>query len=327
MKIRQRIEALISRVQGVILPYKITAGFLFGSLVGVLIIFYDRPFGQYSKETWEFIKAPNTRLWFALAIVSLGLCGAIVLPLIEWIWSLRRALLAPSWKKTLVGMFLWVSAIAILAYIPLSTLFSYRCDYLYIFPHSWVKATLLGLSIYAALVLAGIGMLSVSYASKYLHLFSQDAQLDNLFNHYINLKENAFRLLAVFVVNITLYPLTIRAKLNAISGLCAADKYIRLDMYKDNPKVYLAYGALFSLLLLLTYVPAYISLHDTGKRLCNALLPMPSIQTPEWDTWYEKHQKLETLLGVNKSLTENILTAITILIPFVTGVYTFFTSK
>jgi len=317
---------LIDKLQRVLLPYKIITGFLFGALVGVLIIFYDWPFIKYSDPTWEFIKAPSTRYWFALAILSLGLCGAIVLPLFEWVWSLRKVLYALSWKSW-VGMLVWILAIGLLAYIPLTTVFSYRCDYLHILPNSWRKAWYLGLSVYATLILAGIGMLSVSYAAKHLHLISRDAQSDDLFNQYISLKENAFRLLAVFVINITLYPLTIRAKLNAISTLCAPDKYVRLDMYKDNPKVYLAYGAFFSLLLLLTYVPAYICLHDAGKKLCNVLLPMPSIQTPEWDTWYEKRQKVEGILGVNKSLTETLLTTVTILIPFITGVYTFLTSK
>src|SRR4029078_6454690 len=104
----------------------------------------------------SFIASPNTRYWFALSILSLGCCSAILVTIVEWLWCLRKKTTGLRWYMYLIGG-AWLVMMYVIVRGTLSTFFSYECNYSLYFPGSQNKSWYLGLAVYFALAAGGVG--------------------------------------------------------------------------------------------------------------------------------------------------------------------------
>lgn len=77
------------------------------------------------------------------------------------------------------------------------------------------------------------------------------------------------------------------------------------------------FGLIFTLLLLLVYVPAHTALTETSRALRNKLAPLHTLATLKTDL--EQRKTLDDLLQTNLGLTQNLKTGLITLFPLVTS--------
>jgi hypothetical protein len=86
----------------------------------------------------------------------------------------------------------------------------------------------------------------------------------------------------------------------------------------------LLYGALFTLVIALIYIPCYFSLQTRAKELCDLLLPIPTgprpVDAEGLLDWSEKRQKLESLLRVGVGVGDSFQAAFGIFAPLASSV-------
>jgi hypothetical protein len=87
----------------------------------------------------------------------------------------------------------------------------------------------------------------------------------------------------------------------------------------------LLYGAFFTGLLLLVYVPAHLALKRQGLRIRDHYFPLSQLPDPDADSfkgWLDKRTTLETFLQLNVTPTQQLQASLFILAPLLTAVIT-----
>ena len=81
------------------------------------------------------------------------------------------------------------------------------------------------------------------------------------------------------------------------------------------PEYVLYYGAFFSLLLALVYAPALLACRATGRRLADALLPLPATAPESWAGWHADRGALEALLELDAATSKGMRTGLALIAP------------
>jgi hypothetical protein len=100
---------------------------------------------------------------------------------------------------------------------------------------------------------------------------------------------------------------------------------LRANLIAANPQIeqiypisyVIMYGLVFTLLLLLIYIPTHLTLSQAGRELRDSLCPLNSLSTLK-DT-LEKRKSLDELLQTNIGLTQNLKSGIVTLAPLVSS--------
>jgi hypothetical protein len=77
----------------------------------------------------------------------------------------------------------------------------------------------------------------------------------------------------------------------------------------------LFYGAFFTMLLALAYVPTDLALIAAGHRLCEVIAPMPPLASDAWMEWYKVRGTLEDFLQLRVGPGTSLRAALAILAP------------
>jgi hypothetical protein len=89
----------------------------------------------------------------------------------------------------------------------------------------------------------------------------------------------------------------------------------------------LLFGAYYSLLIALIYLPAYATLLAAGDHLLNTFFPLPSPGGEAWQRVYVKRKELEDFLELKVSPEQRLATMITLLAPLVSGFLSYLVDK
>jgi uncharacterized membrane protein YagU involved in acid resistance len=87
----------------------------------------------------------------------------------------------------------------------------------------------------------------------------------------------------------------------------------------------LLYGAFFTGLLLLVYVPSHLALRALGLKIREHYFPLSQMPDPDADSfkgWLDKRTSLETLLQLNITPSQQLQTSLFILAPLLSAVIT-----
>ena len=85
---------------------------------------------------------------------------------------------------------------------------------------------------------------------------------------------------------------------------------------ENYPKSFVvAYGAYFSIMLALVFVPAQAALTNRGRRILTAWAHLGSIDEPEWETALSKRQTLEQTLHLSGNPLERFQVGISLMAP------------
>jgi hypothetical protein len=90
------------------------------------------------------------------------------------------------------------------------------------------------------------------------------------------------------------------------------------------------YGAFFTGLLLLVYVPAHLALKRFGQKIRDTYFPLSEMPAPDDDAfrgWLDQRTNLETVLQLNVTPSQQLLASLFILAPLISAILTSFVPK
>jgi hypothetical protein len=81
----------------------------------------------------------------------------------------------------------------------------------------------------------------------------------------------------------------------------------------------LAYGAYFTLLVALIYLPVFVALREAGFRFLNQIYPVLPITSSIWAEQFTKRQTLERALRLEATAEQSLRSGLAILAPLIGG--------
>ena len=93
------------------------------------------------------------------------------------------------------------------------------------------------------------------------------------------------------------------------------------------PEMVLAYGAYFTIILALVYLPAYNALRSVGLQICEALLPFPALEADAFGKWYSARKNFESFLQLEVTAWQNAQTSLAIFAPLLGGAISLLVGK
>ena len=172
---------------------------------------------------------------------------------------------------------------------------------------NWRNSVLLTVSLLAAIPASG-AMYGVRLIASKSHLIpTAGGQLELL----LGLRRLLQRLLAAVGSLVAL--ITLQG-----GALLALERSMHTAFGARPPQYVLVFGATGSLLVALVYVPGWTALQRHGQRLCDELFPMRSLgEASAILSTAEDRQKLEMVLGVDRSVIADMQTGLIIFAPLV----------
>jgi hypothetical protein len=84
----------------------------------------------------------------------------------------------------------------------------------------------------------------------------------------------------------------------------------------------LAYGAGYTAMLAIVYVPAYMTMQSAGQRIRDAFAPVEMPGSPAYDEYIKTRNAWEDLLQFKANAADSLRIGTAVLAPIVTGVIT-----
>jgi hypothetical protein len=82
----------------------------------------------------------------------------------------------------------------------------------------------------------------------------------------------------------------------------------------------LAYGAYFTLLVVLVYLPTFLSLQAIGRKLHDAFFPQIFPSTENWADIRDRRKYLEELLQLQVGAYQSLHASIVVLAPLISSI-------
>ncbi len=300
--------------------YVLVAGTIGGGLViGLFTWNYPEPGDSLGQA---FIHQGSFWVWIFLLVIYSSMVMVFILP--SWgllVWLFRKHILNHQKKHVFmseairliaIGIFITTILILLLQFINSAKI--WVDDYL---PrgHSPRITFLIGCSFLATLPEALSMVLIYSSVQEISLKIKAPAQNENqsffLLNELQSYRETLQSILMMVGAILSMIPI-ITAGLRA--NLIAAHPQIEPTF----PVSYvIIYGTVFTLLLLLVYIPTHLTLSQASRELRDSLCPLNSLSTLK-DT-VEKRKSLDELLQTNIGLTQNLKSGVVTLAPLVSS--------
>lgn len=82
----------------------------------------------------------------------------------------------------------------------------------------------------------------------------------------------------------------------------------------------LVFGAYFTWLLAIIYLPIRKSLNDVGNALAEEVLQQPVVKRVTWTQWLDEQQAIRTWLGLQGSVLQDLQQGLSVLAPLLAGI-------
>jgi MFS family permease len=277
---------------------------ILGFVLGTGILLFDTWLPSQNKA---FIRSPEFVLW-------LGLIGILTTLLIIFPLGLVRDLkhLRPYYTSSKFEIGLSSFLFTMLYFLPflMTALFFRQIEFGLI--HFYVKTPVLYvIGLVTTVLPAAIGIWSVQVAARTAN--------SNTKPHEKHIREHLRfqRLLRQFVLILgTVIGLAILA-----TGASRGASIAAGVSPEDFPVILvLIYGAYFTLLIALVYFPASAALLQAGRRLLDAIFPMPSPDASSWADAYSKREDLAKLLSIRTTAEQRFQTNVVVLAPLLSAI-------
>jgi hypothetical protein len=257
-----------------------------------------------SPASEEFVRSPTFLIWAVLLCAQSALWVALAPTTVQSLRSLYSEV-GPD-RRLIVGLVL--TAIAIVALVVgFEHFFSpYVPDYP-LADHRTKLGVLTGAGFLVGLsALVGIWLVEAAIERR-----RADNSMEAL-AEYLRLRDDLRRFLDTAAAIIAAATLST----GGLRGAVAAN-VPRADF---PPEYVLYYGAFFSLLLVLAYAPALLACRATGRRLADALLPLPATEPESWADWHADRGALEALMELDAATSKGMRTGLALAAPLLGSV-------
>ncbi len=286
-----------------VFPRPITAILLgvLGAAVGAAVMLFH---AEATPESRSFIMMPGFYVWLFLLILTTSVL-ALSVPVV--LKSLRE--LKGYFRANGLEILFSCIIMCLLYVIPL---LPKQPEGAGVLTYQRLKLDiLLGLGLIVAL-LAMIGMWLVSAA---LRAEFQEVPVDpRPIGRFQTLRDLLQRFLYVLGLLISLVTLSNGAQRNA---LIAAGVIQESAVPIAN---ILIWGAYYTAMVALSYIPTYLLLREVGQRICHAYFPVSSITPESLSEWHAGRKGLEALLNMGGGIGQNLQSGIVILSPLLSGI-------
>lgn len=283
-------------------PLKILVTSGIGLSVGLVITMVD---ANSTAESLRFVASTQFVIWLSLILLQTTLWALLLSPIFK---SLKyfKACFAHHKSRILPPTFLLVLPLILYAvsYSPEQPMFA----------HLRVKVIILTIIGYSIALLAVIGIWLVQIALLENFRNSEDIEEDSILL-FLDLHKYLRRFLGIAGIIIGIATLSTGALGNARMAI--------EPNVDTTPEITIIYGAFFSGLLALAYLPTYLTFQAKGRVICETIFPMPSPKSERWDNWFVKQTALAKLLKLEINARDSFEAGVSILAPLFGGVISF----
>jgi hypothetical protein len=253
-----------------------------------------------SPASERFVKNERFLIWAALLCAQSALWVILAPP----IWRSLRRLLSEYGASRRLLVEIGVSAAVIVALVVGFVVVFGSTAPKYPLPHRATKLHILTGAGFLVTLLALVGMWLVEAAIGR----TGNNQRTKAMVEYLRLRADLGRFLSAAAAIIAAATLSTGALRGAVLANVPGEKF--------PPEYVLYYGAYFSALLALAYAPAYITCREAGRRLADALLPLPDDESGSWADWYANRKALEAMMELDIATSKGMQTGLAVAAPF-----------
>jgi len=272
-----------------------------GFLLGLGIMYFRAWSDPDSKN---FVQSSSGSLWIFLIAAQVAFWAVVAIPLwsgLRTLHSAFRDLLSDSRLQSLLFAGILVALLSVAPRVlP-------RIDDPLLY-HTWKIALISAMGVLVVGVPALVGMFWVRVVAD--SVARQEPDRDGA--EYIYLRESLQRLLRVVGAAIGLSTLSTGTLQQALVQNSGGSRAFPSELV-------LLWGAGATVLVMLAYVPAYLSLRGLGHGLIARLLPMPALGSSAWFDWDAKRKSLSAFLQLHQNLLDRLQSGIFILAPLLSA--------
>lgn len=272
-------------------------------LLSIGVLLYD---ANSTSQSERFCRTPAFVVWAFLMAIQAAVLAAMFTPLARALRALETYFLNSKLEVALSA-----AAFALLFSLPSAvprTL--YLSEGYWPLAHHSAKVLVFAVIAFLVSSLAVVGMLLVRAATA--TLFSDGNDRDRDLVRYLALRDYADKFLLILGGMIGVATISVGALRKALLSVGYSGE--------DFPAVLvLAYGAYFTLLVALVYLPVFGSLRWAGLRLVSQVCPIQPITAPAWADQAGKRQILEHVLRLDATVEQSFRSGVAILAPLIGG--------
>lgn len=279
-------------------PYVVFLAVLTGSMTGAIIMLYGGTSSTLAVNSYLV-------LWFFINIVTFSLY--VIVGVLLWTTAIKYK---HYFRKDML-----ISAILILALVLLP-------DSIAIIFSSYITNIIAYLKIKIFIIIFA-GILSIGIPAFFTIWTIQIVLQENFptirindlsLNSYIRLRNELTS--ATLALGFMIGLLTLAA-----ASLRKANLAAKIIGNSDYPiEIVLVYGLYFTTLLMLVYVPVFLSMNAIGHRICNHLFPLPPTNSDRWLSQISKRDKCQELLQLKLNPLQNWPSELAILAPLLSSI-------
>lgn len=273
---------------------------LFGAAIGVVVVLVN----SRSPISEAFISTPEFVIWLLLICSQTAFLAMAIGPMVTVLQQLKTYSSIHKWNLVLSGII-----ITILFWIPSLVRVIYISDIQWPLANQMVRLSIIILIAYVPTLMATTGIWLVQLA------FPSLSQLEGseLIPIYLQHLKNMGGFLWILGIMVSLATLATASLRNALIAIDPA-----LDDKFPESLVWI-YGAYYSVLLLVIYLPAYNARLIAGEKILDRYLLLPLPNHDDWASIYTKRKQLAEYLGLKESIMDSMQTILPILAPLISG--------
>jgi hypothetical protein len=276
-----------------------------GFLLGLGIMYFR---AWSNADSTQFVQSSSGRVWILLIAGQVAFWAIVAIPLWSGLRTLHGAF-RPQLEGSLLQSF--VFAVVFTGLLSMAPRVLPRIDDPLAY-HEWKIALISAIGVLVVALPALVGMFWVRVVAESIAGSVTRQEPDREGNEYDYLRESLERLLRLVGAAIALSTLSTGALQHALNENAA-----RSDAF--STELVLLWGAGATVLVMLAYVPAYVSLREWGYGQVARLLPMPALGSSEWFEWEARRKNLNAYFQLDRNLLDRLQSGIFILAPLLSA--------
>ena len=271
---------------------------------------------EFNPKPWQIFynRNPQILLWLFLIITLSSVSFAFIAPLIYKLSARIKALPQKHLAVSIIlGVFLFTSLLFVLdqgnSYTYTAKGIMSDMKILFKYPTQTFLILLLPVFIVGSLCISGI-LLTAYSTSNLIPSHTNKEQLVDTFRQLRNDMNQFLLILGLLAASGSV--ITTSALRNSINHFLIGSSPFELIPVE----IVYVYSLLFTLFIVVAYIPAYYTMTNTGKKIAETLNPFSLSALPDWNT---KKIILEEHLGLKATLKENLSSALIVISPLVSA--------
>ena len=282
----------------------------FGYLLGIVILFTDNSQSGASSFDRLMEKPPEVILWCMILAAQVGM-WCIIVPVLIPVLHTYRLLICREWMR-FGGIVIAIAAIfstfLLSRFVPKGLILP--------IDHQMAKILFLTVMGFIPFVMALTGIFLVGESAD--QEINVSTEFSRETRRLIDLREHLAICLSSAGLIISAATVATGVLQKAVHALNAT--------YTSNSLYALLYGSFGTGVILLFYLPAYLSLRSATAQVTQLFLPLPN-DANAIGAWRDQQQKYEGILGFDKTVIEGLKAGIAILAPIIAGAVSYIALK